>query len=193
MTWSMKLNISTGIFQHEISIAQDYEETLASLNDFAKKFSKEVRTLSAHHGAEKATTWKEKLVKIESDLGLYRREVRRRLSDLRGSAHAIDEAAPLRSASLTSTASSGHDGSSHASIESRIARERKVTLAKAKSRLSTIKHDVSELNAEYSEHRDWSAAEDNEIESAMGKVDKWKEKLSKAKKATIELGRYSPW
>ena len=171
----------------EISIAQDYEETLASLNNLAKKFSKEVRTLSAHHGAEKATTWKEKLVKIESDLGLYRREVRRRLSDLRGSAHAVDEAALLRSASLPSTASSGLDGSSHASIESRIARERKVTLAKAKSRLSTIKHDVSELNAEYSEHRDWSAAEDNEIESAMGKVDKWKEKLSKAKKATIEL------
>ena len=171
----------------ELSIVDDYVETLASLNDYVKKFSKDVRTLSSQFGADRALTWKEKLSKNEADLGLYRREVRRRILDLRGSSGRTEapggSITPSASLPLSTTGSTDTSESS----DLRTTRERKVSLAKAKSNLETIKHDVSELNKEYSEHRDWSEADDSEVEQAMGKVEKWKEKLSKAKKSTIEL------
>ena len=70
----------------EIGIGTDYLEALTSLNDLVKRFSKLVRSLASNHAAElgqdAVKTWKDKLEKNESDLGQYRREVRRNLADL---------------------------------------------------------------------------------------------------------------
>ena len=65
----------------ELSLKQDYEVTLSSLEVTVRTFSKAVNSLTIHHhaalGPDAVQTWKEKRSKMESDLGMYRREVRR--------------------------------------------------------------------------------------------------------------------
>ena len=192
---------STGL--DEPSITPDYLESLNLLNDLVKKLSKGVRELNAHKeavGNDTMQSWKDKLAKHESDLGMYRREVRRRLADLQK--NTLTGSTVVRSSSMTQTNSIGletvaEDGlssplGSETSVissyeQNKLLRERKVSLATAKSNLALIKQDLADLNGEYSKHLLWSEAEDSDVEKAMCCIKIWKEKFSKAKRNMIEL------
>ena len=69
----------------ELSLVEDYQDALVELKDIAKKFSKNVRAQTTYEDtlAEGLLQgWNDKLAKLESDLNIYRREVRRRILDL---------------------------------------------------------------------------------------------------------------
>ena len=163
---------STGL--DEPSIGPDYLESLNLLNDLVKKLSKGVRELNAHKeavGDDTVQSWKDKLTKHESDLGMYRREVRRRLADLEK--NTLASPTVVRSSSTTQTNSTGLETiaehglssplGSEASVissyeQNKLLRERKVSLATAKSNMALIKQDLADLNGEYSKHLIWSEA-----------------------------------
>ena len=190
----------------EISIEQDYLDTLASLNELVKKFSKNLRSLTSRHadsvGADVLNSWKEKLGKAESDLGMYRREVRRRLSDLKqqNSGQAIQTNVGSHVRSSLPDASTNHTPVSPSPLEisaiiqnqrsyeeAKAAKESRVALESAKSSINSINQDLEELNKDYSENLIWADADDADIEKAMRNLKSWKEKMSKAKKDSIEL------
>ena len=185
----------------ELSLGQDYEAALVSLDATVRSYSKAVNSLTIRFGAsidpDSIQAWKEKLTKMESDLSMYRREVRRRLADLKRTAipahqSSITGSLQCPTASLTSGTMSPPDAlntpvSPMTAEQMKIARESKIATAKAKSNLALIRQDLEDLNAEYSEHRDWMEADDADVEKAMGSLRSWRDKLSKAKKDTIEV------
>ena len=176
----------------EVALTPDYLETLASLNMLVKGFSKSVRSLSSLGPNDALSpgdlqTWKDKLEKHETDLGQYRREVRRRIADLNG---ATNLNTPVNTGSLPA-GNIEDNGSTHSlgslNPDNRAAKERKVALATSKGKLTLINQDLEYLNAEYTKHLDWSEAEDAEVEKAMKNLSKWKETLHKIRKDTVEL------
>ena len=179
----------------EKGLVKDYEDSLSELKTIVKRFSKAVRILGSLNNLEPGLleTWKSKLTKFESDLNVYRREVRRRIADL--TSQTIQQPPPSQILSITPTVeNTGTDSHvlSHTQeqlneFQQKAAREKKKAASKAKCSMSTIKQDLQELTEEYSEHNDWEEAEDYDVQKAMGNIKAWKEKLSKVKKDTAML------
>ena len=183
MNWIMRLNICIETFRphllDEVTLVEDYQEALCSLNESVKKYSKAVRALGKMADPN-LQSWKDCLAKHESDLNMYRREIRRRSTDLQGQGAQIT---PVAAATATPKTTDLTSFSSLAQEQlnfdrDRLARDRRVASATAKSALDSIKQDLKELNDEYSEHRDWAEADDSAVEKAMGSKRRWREKLS---------------
>ena len=175
----------------EVAIIGDYEDSLAVINELVKKFSKYVRDLGRSINDLNSSIideWKTKLAKHESDLAQYRKVVRRKIHELRSVTENTTRSTREQDAPAISTDevldSSSHD---HSVDSSALERRRKVALATAKGNIASIKQDLHELTEEFSENLDWTQAEDHEVEIAMKSIKSWKEKLSKTKKAAIEL------
>ena len=137
---------------------KDYEDSLSELKTIAKRFSKAVRTLGSLNNLEPGLleTWKSKLAKFESDLNVYRREVRRRIADLTSQ---TNQQQPL-SQNLSNTPTVESTGTeshvlSHTQeqlneFQQKAAREKRKAASKAKCSMSTIKQDLQVLTEEYS-------------------------------------------
>ena len=184
----------------EPALIEDYDVALNDLKELSKRFSKGIRKLTSPSMGTDATvieSWKAKLTKIEGDLNLHRREVRRRALDLKGhtsGAEAADSTLvrtstvsaptvhPLNLSSISTVAQEQLDFD-----KSKAAKEKKLALAKAKSSTSIIKDDLADLTAEYTEHFNWIDAEDSAVQKAMRNIDKWKEKFTRIRKETREL------
>ena len=179
----------------------DYEKFLDSLNSLARKYSRSVRKLTNLQEAgnpQMSDTWKNKMTKFEEDLNLYRREVRRSILDLRGQSNnpGIEVQPSLhRNSTELIAAQPGQNVSSVSTLaqehlildQNKAAREKKLATAKAKCSFTTIKQDMEDLTAEYSEHTDWQEADDSDVQKAMNNVKTWKDKMSKVTKDAAEL------
>ena len=142
----------------ERGLVKDYEDSLSELKTIAKRFSKAVRTLGSLNNLEPGLleTWKSKLAKFESDLNVYRREVRRRIADLTSQ---TNQQQPL-SQNLSNTPTVENTGTeshvlSHTQeqlneFQQKAAREKRKAASKAKCSMSTIKQDLQVLTEEYS-------------------------------------------
>ena len=142
-------------------------------------------------------SWTSKLTQLEGNVNVYRREVRRRISDFNSQAAPSSQSdnvtVPIPTAANHSPQQMDLVSLSTLAQEqltfdqNKVAKEKRLATSKAKCSITTIKHDLEDLTSEYAEFPDWQDVEDGQIQRAMGCVKSWKEKYSRVKREIAQL------
>eukprot|EP00092_Neocalanus_flemingeri_P018101 GFUD01019591.1.p1 GENE.GFUD01019591.1~~GFUD01019591.1.p1 ORF type:complete len:2548 (-),score=673.50 GFUD01019591.1:927-8570(-) len=182
----------------EVLLIPEYTEAVTKLRQYVMDYFKAVTKLTRDHavelGEEMTTTWKEKLTALQGKLLMYSRDVARRSRDLIGPAQPAP-GAPAAIAAPQSALLADNSGSTSSSTDQdrldfdrgQAAKKIKKAEAVARATVTAIKNDLLTLTGEFAKYLCWSSADDADVEKAMSKIDKWRDKFQTSKKESIQV------
>ena len=176
----------------ELALVPDYEQSITELFNLVKQISKNVRQLGTKDdgtlGAGVLDGWKGKLLNFESQMNLYRREVKRRALDLKNSQDTPQPQPTLASTQVLNNSTSSSVEQERLEFEKeQLQQRKKLAEFAAKSSLEATKKDIEDLTRDFTEHLDWMEAKDSEVEKAMGNIKSWRKRLTDSRKEVLEL------